>query len=119
MEEKLLAAQELLQKYGQEQLLKNYDKLSKEKQNQLLDEILTIDFKQVGSLYESTKTKPNFENVKLEPIAHVTKAELSKEELERYQKIGEEVIKQGKLAVVTMAGGQGTRLRTFWTKGNV
>ena len=35
-------------------------------------------------LYETTKTKADFHNVKLEPIAHITKAELSAEELEKY-----------------------------------
>ena len=42
--------------------------------NKLLDDILTLDFNQVQNLYESTKTKPNFENVKLEPIPHTTKS---------------------------------------------
>ena len=76
-----------------------------------------MDFKQIEELYESTKTKPNFENIKIEPIEHVTKAELSKEEIEKYTKIGQEVVKQGKLAVVTMAGGQGTRLGHDGPKG--
>lgn len=117
MEEKLLAAKELLKKFGQEQLLDNYDRLSPEKQNQLLNEILTTDFKQVNSLYESTKLKPNFENDKIEPINYVTKANLTQEEYDKYNRIGEEVIKQGKLAVVTMAGGQGTRLGHSGPKG--
>lgn len=117
MEDKILIAQEILAKYGQEHILKFYNELSKEEQNQLLDEILTMDFKQIEELYESTKTKPNFENTKIEPIEHVTKAELSKEEIEKYTKIGQEVVKQGKLAVVTMAGGQGTRLGHDGPKG--
>ena len=80
MEEKLLVAKQQLEKYGQEHLLQCYENLSKDEQNKLLDEILTMDFKQVNDLYESTKTKVDFNNVKLEPIAHTTKSELSKEE---------------------------------------
>ena len=117
MDEKLSMAKELLAKYGQEHLLQCYDKLSDAQKNKLLDDILTLDFNQVQNLYESTKTKPNFENVKLEPIPHTTKAELSDEDLRKYTEIGEEVIKAGKLAVVTMAGGQGTRLGHNGPKG--
>ncbi len=117
MEEKLLVAKDLLKKYGQEHLLAFYDNLPKEKQNQLLDEILTTDFKQMQKLYESTKTNPSFEDTKIEPISYVDKAKLSKEELERYNSLGENAIREGKLAVVTMAGGQGTRLGHNGPKG--
>ena len=117
MEEKLLAAKQMLEKYGQEHLLAFYNQLPEEKQNQLLDEILTTDFKQMQELYESTKVKPNFENAKLEPIPYVTKSELSQEELEKYTSLGEKAIKERKLAVVTMAGGQGTRLGHPGPKG--
>ena len=65
MNEKLSIAKELLAKHGQEHLLQCYDKLNDEQKNKLLDDILTLDFNQVQNLYESTKTKPNFENVKL------------------------------------------------------
>ncbi len=117
MEEKLLAAKQMLQKYGQEHLLNSFNSLSKEKQSNLLDEILTTNFKQMQELYETTKTKADFHNVKLEPIAHITKAELSAEELEKYTSLGENAIQSGKLAVVTMAGGQGTRLGHNGPKG--
>lgn len=117
MEEKLLAAKQTLQKYGQEQLLNSFSSLSKEKQSELLDAILTTDFKQMQELYETTKIKASFENVKLEPIAHITKAKLSQEELEKYTSLGEGAIRARKLAVVTMAGGQGTRLGHNGPKG--
>ena len=117
MNEKLLAAKQMLEKYGQEHLLTFYNQLSADKQNQLLDEILTTNFKQMKELYESTKTKLSFENAKLEPITYTTKAELPKAELEKYTALGEEIIKKGKLAVVTMAGGQGTRLGHSGPKG--
>ena len=41
---------------------------------------------------------------------------MNKEEENEYKNLGEEVLKNNKYAVVTMAGGQGTRLRTQWTK---
>ena len=60
MEEKLLAAKQMLQKYGQEHLLNSFNSLSKEKQSKLLDEILTTNFKQMQELYETTKIKTDF-----------------------------------------------------------
>ncbi len=117
MEEKITRAKEILEKYGQEHLLKFYSELSDEKKSKLLDDILTIDFKQLQELYESTKTKPNYENGKIEPIAYKSKENLTKEELNRYTAVGEEAIRKGKLAVVTMAGGQGTRLGHSGPKG--
>lgn len=117
MEEKLLMAKEILAKYGQEHLLQCYESISQEQKNQLLTDILTLNFSQVKSLYESTKQKPNFENEKIEPIEHTVKSELSDGELAKYTQIGEAAIKAGKLAVVTMAGGQGTRLGHNGPKG--
>ena len=117
MEEKLLMVKEKLAKYGQEHLLNFYDEISEEKKNQLLDEILMMDFNQLKNLYEMTKTKPSLTESKIEPISHISKSELTTEEIEKYTKIGEEIIKQEKLAVVTMAGGQGTRLGHSGPKG--
>ena len=117
MEEKLETVKKMLEKHGQEHLLTFYDRLSQEKQNQLLDEILTTDFKQIEELYEETKEKPNFEDVKLEPIAYLEKAKLPKKQLDKLTALGEDAIKHGKLAIVTMAGGQGTRLGHPGPKG--
>lgn len=117
MEEKLLATKEILKKYGQEHLLSNYEKLSNEDKNRLLNDILTIDFGEISKLYEQTKHKIKFENCKIEPIEHEDKAKLSNEEIQKYSEIGIEQIKKGKLAAVTMAGGQGTRLGHNGPKG--
>ena len=45
MEEKLLATKEILKKYVQEHLLSNYEKLSNEDKNRLLNDILTYFYK--------------------------------------------------------------------------
>jgi UDP-N-acetylglucosamine pyrophosphorylase len=117
MEEKYEAALNCLKKYNQEHLLNNFEKLSSENKEKLLNQILTIDFNQIKELYESTKKKISFANDRIEPIEYVDKSALSDEELEKYNKLGEEKIKQGKYSVVTMAGGQGTRLGHNGPKG--
>ena len=117
MEEKYEAAKKILKKYGQEQLLSNYERLSEDKKVKLLDEILTTDFAQVEELYKRVDKKVDFKNAHIEPIEYTDKYKLQKEELERLEKIGLEAIKAGKLATVTMAGGQGTRLGHSGPKG--
>ena len=117
MEEKYQRALEILKKYNQEHLLNNYNNLSDDKKEKLLDQILTIDFDQITKLYEQTKIQVSFANDKIEPIDFVDKSALSEEELKQYNDLGDNAIKQGKYAVVTMAGGQGTRLGHNGPKG--
>ena len=117
MQEKFDAALECLKKYGQEHLINNFEKLSEGNKEKLLNQILTIDFNQIKELYESTKTEVSFANDKIEPIDYVDKSALSNEELKKYNDLGDEAIKSGKYAVVTMAGGQGTRLGHNGPKG--
>ena len=52
----------------------------------------------------------------LEPIRGVNPDKLPKEKIEEYEQIASKIIKQNKFAVATMAGGQGTRLRTPTSK---
>ncbi len=117
MQEKFEEALNCLKKYGQEHILNYYDKLSDEKKEKLLNQVLTIDFEQITELYNSTKNQVNFANDKIEPIEYIDKSALSSEELNKYNNLGEEAIRQGKYAVVTMAGGQGTRLGHNGPKG--
>ena len=119
MDEKLKKATEICQKYDQEQLLSAYSRISDESEKQeFLNKILTIDFKQISDIYkDNVASKVEFTDENVEPIDFVDKYKLSKEEYEKYEKIGIEKIKSGKLAVVTMAGGQGTRLGHKGPKG--
>lgn len=117
MEEKYEAALNCLRKYNQEHILNNYENMSQNQKEKLLNQILTIDFNQIKELYESTKNEINFANDKIEPIGYVDKSALTDEELAKYNNLGDNAIKQGKYSVVTMAGGQGTRLGHSGPKG--
>ena len=118
MDEKLKQVEQILKKYGQEQLLQGYNRQPGEKEKEeFLNDLLTIDFAQIEKLYEASKKAKDFSESKIEPIDFVDKSKLSKGEYAKYEKIGTEKIKEGKLAVVTMAGGQGTRLGHTGPKG--
>lgn len=115
--EKINEVKEILKKNHQEQLLICYDKLDNKGKEKLLDQILSIDFDLMNELYENTKKEIKIGDDKIEPIEYVDKDKLSKEEYEKLEKKGIEIIKEGKLAVLTMAGGQGTRLGYNGPKG--
>lgn len=104
-----------LKKYNQEHILK-YD-LNNKQQEKLEKQIENIDFEQLKSLYESTKEEKCIEEKKIEHIPYTDKTKLTKEEQLSLFEIGEQVIKQGHYAVITMAGGQGTRLGHNGPKG--
>lgn len=117
MENKYDEAKSILEKYNQIHLLSQYNKLDDYKKEYLLNQILNIDFEQINKLYNQTKKEIEFENNLIEPINYIEKENLSKEEKNKYLEMGITEIKKGKLAVVTMAGGQGTRLGHNGPKG--
>ena len=117
MEEKIKQVKEILQKYEQEHLLLNYDNLSEEKKEELLNQILQIDFEQMNKLYESVGKSTQDVNVKIEPISYIEKDTIEENIKQKYFEKGAKALQEGKLAVVTMAGGQGTRLGHNGPKG--
>ncbi len=116
MEKDVELVKKTLKKYSQEHLLNGYEKLSKQKQKELLEQIEGIDFELINSLYNNTKKEVEIQESQIEPIEYLDKSKLNGDYKE-YQKIGEDAIKAGKLAAVTMAGGQGTRLGHNGPKG--
>ncbi len=117
MNEKYEKAKELVKKYNQEHLLKAYDEKSDEDKDTLLDQILSIDFDLMEKLYEKVIVPPDLEDVVIEPIDYVDKSKLTDTETKSYEEKGINAIKDNKFAVVTMAGGQGTRLGHSGPKG--
>lgn len=115
MKDKLSLTKHILKKYNQEHLLTFYDDLSVDQQNMLINQILSINFEQVLTLYKNSFLDDP--KTKISPLNHIEKNLLNKNKIISYQKIGESIIKNGNFAVVTMAGGQGTRLGYKGPKG--
>ena len=107
----------ILEKYNQEHIIKLLEELGEKEQKELIDQIERIDFQQISELYKNTKKEIQFKESKIEPLKYVDKAKLTDEQKEELDKLGGEIIKSGKYAVVTMAGGQGTRLGHSGPKG--
>lgn len=117
MDNKLTKAKEILHHYNQEHLLYFYDELSEEQKELLLNQILGIDFNKILTLYKNSFKSTKLDLNTVSPLPHIEKDKISKKDLEHYIAIGEKIIKSGFLAIVTMAGGQGTRLGYKGPKG--
>ncbi len=113
MIEKLEQTKKLLKEQKQEQIL-DYPIKNKE---EFAREVLKINFEELNKLYDKAIKNEKVRNSKIEPIPYIEKDKLSEEEKEYYKKIGENIIKNNEYAVVTMAGGQGSRLGHDGPKG--
>ena len=107
----------ILRKYSQEHLLEYLKYLNEEEQERLEKQIMNIDFEQLKELYEKTKQNEDLEEKIIEHIKYTDKDRLSDERKQELKKIGKDVITSEKYAVITMAGGQGTRLGHSGPKG--
>lgn len=103
-------AMEKLKKYGQEHVLKYYDELPDEQRNTLIEQIDRTDFTVIGQAAETGKRGT------IAPIKAMTIPEIDMGR-ERFERIGMEAIKAGKLGAVLLAGGMGTRLGSDAPKG--
>ena len=116
MEKELGEIKANLKKYGQEHILNHFEELDETHQKELLKEIKGIDFELVTSLYNNTKKEKKNTKDEITPINYLDKFKLG-DKYKYYENIGKKAIQEGKLAAVTMAGGQGTRLGHNGPKG--
>ena len=104
------AAMEKLKKYGQENVLKYYDEILDEQRKTLIEQIDSTDFTVIGQAAETGKRGT------IAPIKAMTIPEIDMGR-ERFERIGMEAVKAGKLGAVLLAGGMGTRLGSDAPKG--
>lgn len=97
----------ILSKNNQNHIIKFYREI--EDKQKLEKQILGLDFNFLNKLYQNRTEKKK--EAKIEPIEYISKENLSDEKKEYYTKIGIEAIKQGKIAVCQMAGGQRNKAR--------
>ena len=113
-----MTAKELTSKYGQEQLLKYWDTLDSKQQEALEKDIESIDFELMNSLYEAAgKPVTQSDLGELSPIPLADVATMGEQEKHRLYRKGMEILLKGKMAALTMAGGQGSRLGHDGPKG--
>ena len=106
-----------LKEYGQNHIVNILEKLDETKKQELIEQINKIDFHQMMELYQNTKKEIEFKESKIEPVPYLDKAKLTEEQRNNFDELGEKAVRNGEYAVVTMAGGQGTRLGHPGPKG--
>ncbi|KAG0264485.1 UDP-N-acetylglucosamine pyrophosphorylase [Mortierella polycephala] len=119
--------QQLKQRYqaaGQGHLLAFYDDLNEEEQKKLLDQLETLNVERVNRIHQKATTCPspmlNNQAALLAPLPEEcfdSILEASKDKIQEWQTIGLNQISQNKVAVILLAGGQGTRLGSSAPKG--
>ena len=117
MEDKLKRAKDILAHYHQEHLLQFYNELEEEQKKSLLDQILDVNFGEILYLYDKSKTDIVTSTERIEPLPYSVKQNLSISELNIYNRLGIDAISHGKVGVITLAGGQGSRLGFKGPKG--
>ena len=110
--------EQLLKDNNQTHLQKYISMCNKTQKQQLIKEIENIDFKQLNNLYKISKKPVKIEKgIIIEHISCTDKYRIDEERYNQLKNVGENVIKNNHYAVVTMAGGQGTRLGHDGPKG--
>ena len=109
----------LLKKYNQEHILSCLDLCDEEQKQNLISQILDIKFEDLKELYNISKkefNRPTNTSI-IEHLNYTDKNFMNEEFKCKIEKLGTDIIKNNNYAVVTMAGGQGTRLEHKGPKG--
>ncbi len=108
------AAAERLQAFGQQHLLRFWDRLTDAARSNLLDEIegLPLELLQQACAERGPEAKPDLRDI--EPVHPIV---MDRVDAEHFEREGSAVIRGNRVAAFTVAGGQGTRLGSDAPKG--
>lgn len=108
---------------GQEHLFTFYDKLSPEEQTSFFNQLSKLDIERVNRIFKkatSSEIAPGTDKQNLEPLpddVFDSTLDANKSKIKEWEDLGLNLISQNKVAVLLMAGGQGTRLGSSAPKG--
>ena len=104
MGDKYNDAKEILRKYNQKHVITFLNFPDGKINDNIVDQVLKIDFEELKELYNKTFEDLYVDLEQLQPIAGVNPDRLTNKELQKYEEVGANIIKNNKFAVGTMAG---------------
>ncbi|CAL8106761.1 unnamed protein product [Calicophoron daubneyi] len=113
----------LAKKYGQEHIFKFWDELNSSQQDTLEKCLKDFDFQSIPRLFKTPSKIPRNLEDRLKPPERDICGSLAELRLknsallEKYVQTGLKAVHEGKVAVLLLAGGQGTRLGVKYPKG--
>ncbi|PSS11090.1 UDP-N-acetylglucosamine diphosphorylase [Actinidia chinensis var. chinensis] len=111
---------ERLKDFGQEDAFALWDELSSEERDLLVKDIERLDLPRIDRIIRCSFRSQGLPAAAIEPVPEgsvSTVEERTLEEREKWWKMGLKAISEGKLAVLLLSGGQGTRLGSSDPKG--
>ena len=119
--ERYEVARRTLADVNQVHVLHFYDRLDESQRERLLEQVAEVDWPEVARLVEShVRRKPEFklpENLEPAPWYPYDPPRGQKDKYKKARKHGEKLVRDGRVAAFTVAGGQGTRLGWDGPKG--
>uniref|UniRef100_A0A7S3LWH2 UDP-N-acetylglucosamine diphosphorylase n=1 Tax=Palpitomonas bilix TaxID=652834 RepID=A0A7S3LWH2_9EUKA len=106
-----------LEKIGQQQLLRFWDKIDEEQREHLCKDIESLELERALKVFKETMSAKPSSKDNLAPLPAVEKLAAAGEKAEQWRKTGIDAAAKGKVGLVLLAGGQGTRLGTSDPKG--
>lgn len=106
-------AEQKLQHFGQDHILKYYDELSAQEQEALLKQIEETDFSVLNGIKNGKKEQ---QRGVITPLAAMQLTEIEAKK-QQFKESGLQAIREGKVGAVLLAGGMGTRLGSDNPKG--
>ncbi|XP_065852850.1 UDP-N-acetylglucosamine diphosphorylase 1-like [Euphorbia lathyris] len=111
---------ERLKDYGQEDVFSLWDELSPDERDLLVKDIENLDLPRLDRIIRCSLSSQALPVAAIEPVPEnsvSTVEERTLEDRERWWKMGLKAIHDGKLAILLLSGGQGTRLGSSDPKG--
>ncbi len=124
LEQHYLHYRERLSAVGQEHVLRFWSTLTPEQKRQLLNQLAKLQIEQLAEQAELIKGRRQSAAVCLEglqpyPAIPVPQSEAKRQQHRESAHVGVELLRQGKVAVLVVAGGLGTRLGSDEPKGTL
>jgi UDP-N-acetylglucosamine/UDP-N-acetylgalactosamine diphosphorylase len=111
-----MTVRERVQKAGQEQVFKFFDNLSKAEQEKLEADVASLPIEDLERVFKASQTYEGPDVAGCKAVNADRTGVASKDDGTWFKK-GLELVSESKLAVVLLAGGQGTRLGVAYPKG--